>query len=119
MPDNEKPEPKASKKAATRSVLDWAKALGHYRHPGPHQEGSGYDAAHAAADALHGWSSHAHHAGEPMQLTEDDYRDALAAAMPKEGNPKAHRPALSKHCPHDAGWPEGEAKPETKPGKKD
>lgn len=50
-------------------------------------------AAHNAAAAQHGWREHAHHAGKEMELSEADYRAALAAAM--AGEPP-HRPALSE-----------------------
>lgn len=61
---------------------------------------------HAAAAALHGWAAHAHHAGEPIRLSEADY-DAALAAVQGEGNPKAHRAAMSPHCGHDGGHPKG------------
>ena len=35
---------------------------------------------HAAAEALHGWKEHEHHAQKPFQLSLDDYKAALIAA---------------------------------------
>jgi hypothetical protein len=99
-----KPEPMAPKAAELRSVDEWARALGEYQggkgQPGyePH-----YSARHAAACALHGWNAHAHHAGAAMRLSEFDYRAALDAASPKQGNGAAHKPAFSPHCPHSGG----------------
>jgi hypothetical protein len=53
--------------------------------------------AHEVASVLHGWSQHAHHENGAMSMTKEDYLKALEAAMPKEGNPKPHMPACSKH----------------------
>jgi hypothetical protein len=53
---------------------------------------------HAAAVVLHGWHKHAHHAGEPMQLTRAQYEAALEAAGPSEGIPAPHPAALSPHA---------------------
>jgi hypothetical protein len=39
-----------------------------------------YHQFHAGAEALHGWREHAHHAGEPIKLSADDYKAALKAA---------------------------------------
>lgn len=39
-----------------------------------------YSWQHAAAAGLHGWTEHAHHAGEPIQITADAYKAALLAA---------------------------------------
>lgn len=104
MPDKETPEPKAApKKAEHRTVDELAKALGEFRQPGPYEEGSGFSARHAAAAQLHGWALHAHHAGEPMRLSEADYRAALEAASPAKGNGVPHKAALSKHSPHSGG----------------
>lgn len=80
---------------------------------------------HAAASALHGWVEHAHHEGKPIELADDDYAAALAAAfkpvtraLDKSGKPtgepvdshkaaadgiptftdyEPHKPALSPH----------------------
>ena len=100
----EKPEAAPPKKADMRSPTDWAKALGEFHDAKgvPGQEDF-FSARHAAAAALHGWNDHAHHEGRELEMTEADYRTALDAGHPKKGNPKAHRPALSKHCPHDGG----------------
>lgn len=50
----------------------------------------------AAADALHGWTLHEHHAGRPMQLAPADYLDAIAAIefdimIPAERATSPHR----------------------------
>lgn len=93
----------AKKGAGTASPEEWARAKGHFFPAKIRGHEDRFSAAYAAAATLHGWSSHAHHAGEPMQLSELDFVEALKAAMPATGNPKAHRPALSKFCPHDGG----------------
>lgn len=53
-----------------------------------------YHQFHAAAEALHGWREHAHHAGKPIQLTRAEYEAALKAAaapvtraLDKDGKP--------------------------------
>jgi hypothetical protein len=53
---------------------------------------------HTAAAAMHGWNEHAHHAGQPMRLSEADYDKALEAAGDGRGS-KAHAAAVSAHCP--------------------
>ncbi len=40
-----------------------------------------YSPQHASAAALHGWAEHAHHEGKELELSEDDYAAALAAAF--------------------------------------
>lgn len=35
---------------------------------------------HGAAQGLHGWDMHRHHAGAPMQLLREDYQAAIFAA---------------------------------------
>lgn len=59
------------------------------------------NAAHAAAAAIHGWKDHAHHTGEAMRLSLEDYEAALqAAAEPPEGKRHLvpHAAALSPYC---------------------
>jgi hypothetical protein len=84
-----------------------------------------YHQFHAGAEALHGWREHAHHAGEPIKLSVEDYKAALKAAsepvtrvIDKDGKPtgepvdslemankgiptitdyEPHAPALSPH----------------------
>lgn len=59
---------------------------------------------HGAAAALHGWELHAYHTGQPMRLSEADYRAALEAAVtfqPVPGKEGAftylpHAPALGE-----------------------
>lgn len=50
----------------------------------------------AAADVLHGWTLHEHHAGAPLEITEDAFLDAIAAVdsnppVPAEGACSPHR----------------------------
>ena len=54
---------------------------------------------HEAAAVLHGWTKHAHHAGEPMQLSRQDYESALKAAgvTNAKGEYMPHPAALSPH----------------------
>lgn len=60
---------------------------------------------HAAAANLHGWTAHAYHQGEPLQLSRADYDAALTAAVtlvPVEGAEGVmtyapHPAALSPH----------------------
>lgn len=69
---------------------------------------------HSAASALHGWAQHAHHAGEPMRLTEAAYKAALKAVdAPTHDDAgraivykasdlnKPHKAALSKYAAFD------------------
>lgn len=39
-----------------------------------------YHQFHAGAEALHGWREHAHHEGEQIKLSVEDYKAALKAA---------------------------------------
>lgn len=85
-------EPKASKASkaepAKASVPkftpeQWAEKLGHVRKADPRipQSVTHYDPAHAAADALYGWSQHAYHfQASPFLLTQEQYVEALARA---------------------------------------
>jgi len=54
---------------------------------------------HAAADALHGWSLHVHHAGGEIELTRAAYEGALEAATTSDsrGDYIPHEPAMSPH----------------------
>jgi hypothetical protein len=98
-PETEHDEPKAELR---KSPLEWAEALGLVRHlrtaPTSHDSKDIPHWSHAAAEALHGWRAHEHHnGGVPMQLTEADYRAALAAV---DGPPPPYTPhaaAKSKH----------------------
>jgi hypothetical protein len=117
MSEEEKPEASPPKKRTTigggatigatladvRSPDQWARMLGEYHAPKYPWQEPHYSARHAAAAALHGWNEHTHHSGAPMFLSQADYLAALEAAMPKIGNAKAHKPALSKHCGHSGG----------------
>lgn len=50
---------------------------------------------YGAARLLHGWSEHEHHQGEPMQLTEAAYTEAVREAMKMPPTPSPN--ALSPH----------------------
>ena len=81
--------PKVSKSKAKRQKAmgspmagpeEHAKALGHVKtrvHP---RAMTIYSWQHKAAAALHRWNHHAHHAGEPKQMTLAVYEAALDAA---------------------------------------
>lgn len=105
MPEKELPAetPKSAPERLTPE--QWARRKGLFVEARAPNE-SHFHWSHAAAEALHGWASHTHHAGGPMRLSEADY-DAALAAVQAEGNPKAHKPALSPHCTHDGGHRKG------------
>ncbi len=67
---------KAPKKAK-RKVSDWAQLM----FP-PGRRGAPHDDIwkHNAAAALHKWEEHRHHAGAELELDEETYNAALAAA---------------------------------------
>jgi predicted negative regulator of RcsB-dependent stress response len=71
--------------SATKTPAQWAKAKGHV-----------LSSFYGATAALHGWTDHEHHAGEPMQLTAEQYDGAIAAV--KTGF-VPHGPALSMYAP--------------------
>ena len=52
----------------------------------------------ACARQLHGWRLHEHHQGEPIQITEAAYDEAIAAGqkMPCTPSPNAVSPHLGK-----------------------
>jgi hypothetical protein len=54
---------------------------------------------HGAAEALHGWKLHSHHANEPMRLSREDYLEAIeaASAAQEDGSYQPHGPALSQY----------------------
>lgn len=94
--------------AVRKSPKDWAAELGH----GPGKPGknvwTGVSAvkgmsrqmgsmAYEVAAVLHGWREHEHHEGGPIQLTREEFEAALAAALPAQGDPEPHPPALSEH----------------------
>lgn len=54
---------------------------------------------HAVAAVGHGWAQHAHHTGQPMQLTAAEYNAALEAAA----NGKLHEPAVSPYLARPKG----------------
>jgi len=90
------------KKAILLTPGGWAEKCGHMvmarslagkSHPA-------CSAAHAAADALHGWSAHLYHSGEPMVMSEADYVAAIEAASAPVGRHYVPAPgARSKHAP--------------------
>ena len=57
---------------------------------------------HSQADAMGGWSQHAHDANEPFRLTQEDYEGALQAM--EDGKLAPPKGAISKYCKikHDA-----------------
>lgn len=77
----------------------WAERLGLIQRANPRlpQSQTVPHWTHAAANKLYGWSDHAYHyQGEaPFELTEDDYRKALAAAAQYPVR-APHPPALPK-----------------------
>lgn len=102
-PKAPKAEPEAPKRTPRYPVGDLAKKHGEIVKLKFPRRRIVPSALHAAAAALHGWLDHRHHAGEPMRLTDDEYKAALkAATRPPRGKNKLepHRPALSEHCPH-------------------
>lgn len=81
----------------------WARKLGHVAKKASPLDVNGrrrplhFDAAHAAADQLHGWSFHKLHTVEPLVLSQEAYEDALKAALrPEAGHYVPHSPAISK-----------------------
>lgn len=61
----------------------------------PHPEGW----KHSAAEQLHHWRKHEHHAQAAMLLTRADYEAALQAACDcPDGKYTPHKPALSPHA---------------------
>jgi len=98
-PETETDEPKAEPR---KSPLEWAEALGLIRHlrtaPTSHDKKDIPHWTHACAAALHGWKQHAHHSGGvEMQLTEADYRAALATVDGPIPPYKPHAAAKSQH----------------------
>lgn len=98
-PEPQPEQPPAQQQAeddGTRPPNEWREALFPTSARGtPHPDGW----KHGAAAALHGWLLHEHHAGEPMRLSEADYRAALDAAsnLSAEGGYTPHDAALSPH----------------------
>lgn len=81
----------------------WARKLGHVAKKASPLDVNGkrrplhFDAAHAAADQLHGWSLHKQHTTDPLVLSQSDYEAALSAALsPKGRHYVPHTGALSK-----------------------
>lgn len=109
MSEEKKPPENKPDAVEKKSPRDWAVELGHGPVANPKRQftqgarrvmstprGS---MAYEVAAVLHGWREHEHHAGEPMLLTRAEFEGALAAAMPEEGNPTPHAPALSETIP--------------------
>lgn len=102
-PKNDPPPPAAVVEVEKKSPREWAIALGHgpsgkpqLRDEGTRQMLSGLKGSEAyeIAKVLHGWQFHEDHEGKPIQLTRADFEAALKAALPEEGNPVPHKPAL-------------------------
>jgi hypothetical protein len=91
------PNGEALPSSEKRSPDDWARELFPASDRGrPHPKLF----EHGAAEALHGWKLHVHHAGAPLQLSRTDYVAALRAAKTVVGNTYAPHPAaLSPHFP--------------------
>ena len=69
--------PPAPQSAERRSPGQWAAIL----FPASERGRLHADAwKHGAAEGLHGWMTHEHHAGAPIELTREDYESALRAA---------------------------------------
>lgn len=99
----EAPKGEAAPRAAAEQLTpeQWAHRKGLFVEAKPPNE-SHFAWQHTAAATLHGWNAHTHHAGEPIRLSEPDY-DAAIKAVDAPGNPKAHKPAMSRYCPHKGG----------------
>lgn len=103
-PDSSPPAAKPAAKEEPTTPEYWAGKLGHVAKKASPLDVNGkrrplhFDVAHAAADQLHGWSFHKLHTVDPLVLTEDAYKGALAAALKtdKAGHYVPHGPALSK-----------------------
>lgn len=102
-PDSSQPEPAAPEKPEPTTPEYWALKLGHVAKKASPLDVNGkrrplhFDAAHAAADQLHGWSLHKQHTTEPLVLSQSDYEAALSAALsPKGRHYVPHTGALSK-----------------------
>lgn len=82
----------------TKTPHEWAVATGRALPRRP--DSARYTREHQAAEAMHGWHPevHEHHAGAPLQISQDDYEAALEAAMAYPNKP-AHAPAMSPHAP--------------------
>lgn len=106
---DEKPKPPATA-GERRTPEEWAHVCGQVR-PKTFEEtvtmvnGKPFDVVgkflwqHESAAMEHGWAQHAHHTGEPIKLTREDYEAALKAVTPEKGNPVPHAAALSPHKP--------------------
>jgi len=99
---DEKPSPKPEP-AVLKSPEDWCFALGLHSRPklSKDKKLKLADAVpcwqHGAANGLHAWQYHEHHAGGPLLMSEADYRAALKAAEKAPYVP--HPPALSPYAP--------------------
>lgn len=98
-----RPEPAEKTPNEPTTPEYWARKLGHVAKKASPLDVNGkrrplhFDAAHAAADQLHGWSLHKQHTTEPLVLSQSDYEAALSAALsPKGRHYVPHTGALSK-----------------------
>jgi|WetSurMetagenome_2_1015567.scaffolds.fasta_scaffold18131_3 hypothetical protein len=69
-----------------KTPSQWAKAKGHVWQL-------------AVTTTVHGWHVHAHDAGAEIELTEEQYDGAVAAACCETGEPRIYEPALSPYAP--------------------
>jgi hypothetical protein len=72
-------------------LKELAEKYGHVAKPAI--DGDPYSSAHMCADVRHGWSAHEYHYG-PVQLSDDDYLEALAAALTGAVHEPANRRSL-------------------------
>jgi hypothetical protein len=83
-----------------RTPDEWARTLGYVIVPSKRRGGrAGFTSEHRAAEILHGWIEHAHHAAAAIELTQADYEAAIDAAV-NSSPARPHPGALSKHCNH-------------------
>ena len=88
-----------TKTEVTKTPREWAAVKGQIVKPKKPGQVEYLDWRFAAAETVHGWRQHAHHAGSPMQLTESAYDGAIGAVSAPSGNPVPFAPALSQYAP--------------------
>ncbi len=87
----------------TKTPREWGAAKGHIHAARTKWQSPEVDWRYAAAETLHGWREHEHHAGAPIQLAEEDYDGAIEAVSAPVGNPTPYLPAESQYSPHRKG----------------
>jgi hypothetical protein len=88
--------PEASTSPETRSPAEWSRE---FFPPSDRGSLNKHLYRHGAAEALHGWTLHEHHAGAPIQLTREDYVAAIKAATTPANTFAPHPAALSPFHP--------------------